>query len=386
MAKNSAAESKEGFGNDNFGPEYVVKIYDPELQMQAYLVVDNTRLGPGKGGIRMTPTVSEEEVRRLARAMTWKNALAGIPFGGAKSGIVMPVEVIKNRALKKKYVESFARALRPLLIKEYIAGPDVNNGEAEMKWFAEAAGDWRAATGKPLDYSKKGAKKDTWHGLPHELGSTGFGVAHATAVAAGLIGLKLEGAKAAIEGFGNVGTFAFKFLEEMGAKIVAVADSKTCAYLESGLSYNKAMAAKKKTGAVAGYPGARALHHDDIFGLNVDVLIPAAVTDVINDGNKDSIKAHLIVEGANIPMREDVEDYLYRKGVFIVPDIVANAGGVISSYAEYMGYGEEAMFRIVKQKIAKTTTEVVKESLRSEENPRTTAMHIAMQRVAHGRK
>lgn len=386
MAKNSSADSKEGFGNDAFGPEYVVKIYDPKLQMQAFLVVDNTALGPGKGGIRMTPGVSEEEVRRLARAMTWKNALAGIPFGGAKSGIVMPAEVVKNKALKKKYVESFARALKPLLIQKYIAGPDVNNGEEEMKWFAEAAGDWRAATGKPLNYAKKGAKKGTWHGLPHELGSTGFGVAESTEVAAKAIGLNLVGARVAIEGFGNVGTFAFKFLEEKGAKIVAVADSRTCAHLESGLNYKKALAAKKKTGAVANYPGAKALNHDDIFGLNVDILIPAAVTDVINDSNKDAVKAHLIVEGANIPMREDVEDYLHRKGIFIVPDIVANAGGVISSYAEYMGYGEESMFRIVRQKITKTTKEVAEESLRAEENPRLTAMRLAMQRVAHGRK
>lgn len=385
MSKDQA-ESKEGFANDSFGPEYVIKIYDPKLKMQAYLVVDNTAIGPGKGGIRMTPGVTEEEVRRLARAMTWKNALAGIPFGGAKSGMVMPVEVLKNKALKKKYVESFARALKPLLIEKYIAGPDVNNGEAEMQWFAEAAGDWRAATGKPASYKRRGAKKGYWRGLPHELGSTGFGVANATAVAAKLLGIELKGARVAIEGFGNVGTFAFQFLTEMGAKVVAVADSKTCAYLENGLDYKKAAAAKKKTGAVSGYPGAKALHHDDIFGLDVDILIPAAVTDVINDSNKDSIKAKLIVEGANIPMRENVEEYLFERGHFIVPDVVANAGGVISSYAEYMGYDPKAMFRIVKQKIVKTTEEVVRESLKRKENPRISALRLAMQKVSKKRK
>lgn len=376
--------SKEGFGNDAFGPEYVIKVYDPKLAMQAYLVVDNTRLGPGKGGIRMTPTVNEEEVRRLARAMTWKNALADIPFGGAKAGIVMPVEVLKNRSLKKKYVESFARALEPLLIEKYIAGPDVNSGEDEMQWFAEAAGDWRAATGKPASYVKKGAKKGTWRGLPHELGSTGYGVAHATAVAAKLIGLDIQGTRVAIEGFGNVGTFAFRFLEKMGAKIVAVADSKTCAYASEGLNYQVVAAAKKKTGTVAGHRGVKSLRPDDILGLEVDILIPAAVTDVIHDGNKSAIKARLIVEAANIPMREDVEDYLWKRGHFIVPDIVANAGGVISSYAEYMGYDEETMFRIVKEKITKTTKAVVKESHRTQENPRSVAMRLAIKRVTRG--
>ncbi len=375
------AESKEGFGNDAFGPEYVLKTYDPELKMQGYLVVDNTALGPGKGGIRMTATVSEEEVRRLARAMTWKNALASIPFGGAKSGIVMPPEVLKDKDLKKKYVESFARALRPLLIGKYVAGPDVNNGEEEMKWFAEAAGDWRAATGKPADYVRPGMKEGDWRGLPHELGSTGFGVAQATAVAAELLGMNLKGARVAIEGFGNVGTFAFKHLAEMGAKVVAVADSKTCAYLPDGLDYARAMAVKKDTGAVGNYPGAKNLPHDDIFGLAADILIPAAVTDVIHKKNKDQVKAKLIVEGANIPMRENIEEELFRKGIFILPDIVANAGGVISSYAEYMGYGEKKMFELVKEKITATAAEVVRESLAARENPRATALRLAAEKV-----
>lgn len=375
-------ESKEGFGKDAFGPEYVVRVYDPKLGMEGFTVIDNTALGVGKGGIRMTPTVTEEEVRRLARAMTWKNALAGIPFGGAKSGIVTPPEVLKNKALKKKFVQSFAKLLKPLLVEKYVAGPDVNNGEKEMQWIAEAAGDWRAATGKPASYAKKGARRGTWRGLPHELGSTGYGVAYATAVAAELVGIDLKGARVAIEGFGNVGTFAFKFLSEMGATVVAVADSRTCAYMKEGLDYATAMRTKRRTGGLSAYPGAEALHHDQIFALPVDILIPAAVTDVINDSNKDAITARLVVEGANIPMREEVEEYLFRSGIVIVPDIVANAGGVISSYAEYMGYGAEKMFQLVRSKVTAATQEVMKESLRKKENPRSVALRLAMKKVA----
>ena len=158
---------------DEFGPEYVVKVYDPKIGMEGFLVIHNTALGPGKGGIRMTPNVTEEEIYRLASTMTWKNALAGIPFGGAKAGLIIKGERGEE---KKKLVQSFALALGPFIPKKYIAGPDVNSGEEEMKWFAEAIGKWNAATGKPTDFcveSKSGKKC----GLPHELGSTGFGVA-----------------------------------------------------------------------------------------------------------------------------------------------------------------------------------------------------------------
>jgi glutamate dehydrogenase/leucine dehydrogenase len=370
--------------NDEFGPEYVVKVRDPRLGMEGVLVIDNTNLGPGKGGIRMTPTVNEEEVRRLARAMTWKTALAGLPFGGAKSGIVMPPEVLRDKALKKKFVQSFARLLKPFLVKKYIAAPDVNSAEEEMRWFADAAGDWRATTGKPANYVKKGAAKGKWRGLPHELGSTGFGVAHAAAVAAELKKIPLRGATVAIEGFGNVGTFAMKYLIEMGATVVAVADSRKTAYLPGGLDHKKLLNIKKKTGSVANYPGARVLDHDDIFGIEVDLLIPAAVTDVIHDGNKASVKARIIVEGANIPMRGEIEAYLHKKGILIVPDFVANAGGVISSYAEYQGYSPESMFRMVRRKVSEATRAVISESLRKKENPREVAMRLAQKRVAKG--
>src|SRR3989338_8162781 len=206
--------------NDKFGPERVLKVYDPKIGMKGFLVIDNTALGPGKGGIRMTPNVTEEEVGRLARAMTWKNALAGIPFGGAKAGIVWEGGTPEK---KKQFIQSFARAIKPFLPKKYIAGPDVNTGEKEMQWFVEATGNWRSATGKPAGlcmkiFGKSGEKC----GIPHEFGSTGFGVAHAAKAAAEAAGLDIRKATVAIEGFGNVGSFAFQYLKELGANVVAV--------------------------------------------------------------------------------------------------------------------------------------------------------------------
>ena len=177
-----------------------------------------------------------------------------------------------------------------------------------------------------------------------------------------------------------------KFLQEWGAKIVAVADSRGTAYLESGLDHKTMMATKKKGGTVSQYPGAKAMTRDEIFGLDVDVLIPATVTDVINDSNKNTIKAKIIVEGANIPMRENIENELFERGITIVPDFVANAGGVISSYAEHMGYKAAKMFKMVEDKVTKATRMVLDQSMKSKRNPRAVAVAIAQERVLHAKK
>ncbi len=383
---------------DKFGPEIVVKVYDPKIGMRGFLVIDNTELGPGKGGIRMTPDVTEEEVARLAKTMTFKNALADIPFGGAKGGIVWNGG---SDELKKQFVQSFARSIKPYTPKMYIAGPDVNTGEREMQWFVEATGNWRSATGKPANLCvvplKNGkfsgrAKniaheeqlKQGWRGrcgLPHEFGSTGFGVAQATAIAALMKGIDIKGATVAIEGFGNVGSFAFKYLTEMGAKIVAVADKDGTIYNPDGLEEKKLLKLKEHNKSVKDYSPGKKMGHGDIFGLPVDILIPAAVTDVINETNKKDIKAKIIVEGANIPMTETVEDWLWKKGILIVPDFVANAGGVISSYAEYRGYNPKRMFDLVERKIKKITKSVLKRSLKENKNPREVALSLAQKKL-----
>lgn len=337
--------------------------------MEGFLVVDNTVLGPGKGGIRMTSTVSEEEVSRLARTMTWKNALADIPFGGAKAGIVWKGG---SPELKKQFVQSFARAVGLFIPTKYIAGPDVNTGEQEMQWFVEAIENPRGATGKP----------STLGGLPHELGSTGFGVAHAALVAAELRGISIKNATVAIDGLGNVGSFASSFLRKFGARIVAIADSKGTAFSEQGLDEKELLQFKKSQGkSVCDYPGIKKMTRNDIFTLDVDILIPASVTDVINKDNMNEVKASIIVEGANIPMTEDIENELFERGILIVPDFVANAGGVISSYAEYMNYDATKMFEIVEEKVVKSARLVLETSLRQKENPRKVALEIAKAKV-----
>jgi len=355
---------------DNIGPRYVVKVYNHELDVRGVLVIDNTKLGPGKGGIRMTSTVDEEEVSRLARAMTYKNALAGIPFGGAKAGIIFDPKA-SDGATKKKVVEWFARELKPFLPKLYIAGPDINMTEKEMAIFVQAVGMRPAATGKPKRLG----------GLPHELGSTGFGVAEAVKLALIHRGLPVAGARVAIEGFGNVGIFAARFLAEAGLKIVAVSDSKGAVYNRNGLPWKELLKVKKAKGSVVNFLNSEKLGNSKIFTLPVDVLIPAALPDVIDGKNADQIAAQIIVEGANIAVTTEAETKLIARGVLIIPDIVANAGGVISSYAEHRGYSSEKMFKLVKQKITKSVTAVLAEAKKTGQSPRAVAMMIATRRL-----
>lgn len=269
-----------------------------------------------------------------------------------------------------------------LMPKKYIAGPDVNTGEQEMQWFVEATGNWHTATGKPADYCMRVmGKEGEVCGIPHEFGSTGFGVAHATAVAIELLGMDIKKTTVAIEGFGNVGSFAFKYLTEMGAKIIAVADSRGGAIREDGFDEDGLAQLKADKKSVSDYPHAKKVSRDEFFGVDADVLIPATVTDVINNTNKDRIKAKIISEGANIPMKESIENELVQKGVLLIPDFIANAGGVISSYAEYRGYNPKEMFVMVKRKITKTARAVLEKSLKEKRNPRTVGMEMAVEIV-----
>jgi len=355
---------------DEFGPEKIVQVYDPLTRMHGIVVIDNTALGPGKGGIRMVPDVTVEEVRRLARAMTWKCALASLPFGGAKSGIMADPRKMGTKE-KERIVKAFSRALKPLIPKQYVAAPDMNMAEDAMRWFAEANGDPRACTGKPADIG----------GIPHELGSTGFGVFHATKVAVEHLGLELNNMSVAIEGFGNVGIFTAKFLSEHGAKIVAVSDSKGCIYNEDGLNIEKLIKIKQDTRAVKNYKPGKILESKELFGLAVDVLIPGARPDVITSENFAKVKAKIIVEAANIPMKNDIEEEFQKKGILVVPDFVANAGGVISSYVEYIGGTPTDMFKMVEEKIKKNTKVVLQRARDNEVSPRKAAMSIAQERV-----
>ena len=355
---------------DEFGPSKIIEVYNPKIGMRGFVVIDSTALGPGKGGIRMTPNVTPFEVFKLARAMTWKNALADLPFGGAKSGIIADDKKISEQK-KKEIVEAFAEEMKIVAPKFYVAAPDMNMGEKEMGWFVEKIGNKKAATGK----SKK------LGGLPHELGSTGFGVYHAVLVALKHLGKDIKNITFAVEGFGNVGWFAAKYLSEKGARFVAVSDSKGVAYNKKGLDFHTVAKVKKKEKTVTKYKDCKVLPSHEIISVDADVLITAAIPDLIKISDVDSVKAKLIVEGSNIPMTIDVEKMFHKKRVLVIPDFVANAGGVISSYVEYIGGDEEKMWKMVEDKIVKNTDRVLKDATKNKIAPRVAALRIAKERV-----
>lgn len=350
---------------DEWGPERVLQVYDAKSGMHGVLVIDNTARGPGKGGIRMVPDISTQEVFGLARAMTWKNALADIPYGGAKCGIKAdPKTVDKNKVMR-----ALAEKLSPMIPKYYIAGPDMNTTEKEMDAFADELKRKDACTGKSTSAG----------GLPHELGSTGFGVVQCAKVACEFTKLSISGATVALEGYGNVGTFTHKFISGLGAKVVAISDSKGTAYVPGGIDYETMMKVKAEKGTVTAYPGAQIKPAADLFGMQVDILIPGARPNVITEENFHAVKAKMVVEAANIPMTPQVERKLSQAGVIVLPDFLANAGGVISSHVELMGGSKEDMFAMVREKITKNTQLVLEAS--GGKDVREAGLRIAKDRV-----
>lgn len=362
---------------DEFGPEKILTVYDAKTGMRGIVVVDSTVLGPGKGGIRMTSTVDTEEVARLARSMTWKSALAELPFGGAKAGIIADAKGI-GKEKKRVFVESFSRAIKTMCPATYVAAPDMYMREQDMAWFAEANGDLKSCTGKPKSMG----------GIPHEIGGTGYGVFLAARVGAEFAGIDLKGATFAVEGFGNVGKATARHLTEASARFVAVSDSQGSIFNPEGLSFELLEELKRRGESVTTYglqKGGKSCtlsSCDRILDVDADILVTASQPDLVKVGDVDRLNFKLIVEGSNIPLSFWVENVCHKRGITVVPDIVANAGGVITSYAEYSGGGVDSIFDSIKEKIPANTRAIMEEAGKTRRMPRKCALNLAKSRVA----
>jgi glutamate dehydrogenase (NAD(P)+) len=365
--------------HDRWGPEKFVRVYDPQIGMEGILCIDNTALGPGKGGMRIRAGVTPLEVFKLARTMTWKCALSDLPFGGAKGGINADPYAID----KTKYMKSYAKAISVFCPSQWVSAPDMNVGEREIEAFVEEIGDLKAATGKP---EKLG-------GIPHELGTTGFGVGVSIETTLEVLSQAipiqetLEGLRIAIQGFGNVGSELAKYLANKGGKIVGLSDYWGAVYDSDGIDISKALKhayATEEANSVKHCKGATEIPRDDLLYVDCDILVPAAVSRVITEDNADRIKAKLIVEAANIPTTAQAEEMLFKRGVLVMPDMLVNAGGVIGSYVEYLGKDADEAFAMIHSKIQKNTKQVLDTSINGETiiMPRRVAMKIAMDRVS----
>ncbi len=353
---------------DEIGPEKIIHLYEPRTKMKAIVVVDNVAAGPAIGGVRMAPDVTTTEVRRLARAMTYKNIMAGLPHGGGKSGIIADPKTVN----KEQVIRTFARGIKDLL--EYIPGPDMGTDEASMAYIydetARAVGLPRELGGIPLD----------------EMGATGYGVAVCTEVSKDYINLDLSGARLTIEGFGNVGKPTARFLSEKGVILVAASDSKGTIYNPKGVNIEELIRIKESTGSVTNYKDGEVLKTTDLLMVSTDIFIPAARPDVINEANSDVLDAKLIIEGANIPITENAEKTLHDRGVLVVPDFVANAGGVITASVEYHGGTETVALDRIKSTISRNTKEILDKVYSDKTYPRETAVDIAKQRIFRAMK
>jgi glutamate dehydrogenase (NAD(P)+) len=348
-----------------------------------YRVQYNITLGPAKGGIRFHPDVTLDEVSALAAWMTWKCAVAQLPFGGGKGGIICdPTRMSKREleALTRRYTAEIIDAVGP---DKDVPAPDVNTNEQVMAWFMDTysmhVGHTATAvvTGKPIEMGGSLGRRE----------ATGRGVMLITRESAKHLGLTLKGARIAVQGFGNVGSVAADLLQEMGARIVAVTDWKSGVHDAKGLDIKKLIAHNQEHRTVDGFAG-ETITNDDLFKLDVDVLIPAALEEQITVDNMRDIRAKLIVEGANGPTTPEAHQFLHDQGVFVVPDILANAGGVTVSYFEWVqdrhGYfwPEREVNERLEAKMCQAFEVVLKTAQQYQVDMRTAAYIVAINRVA----
>ncbi len=350
---------------DEFGPTKILHVYEPRIGLKAVLVVDNVAAGPSIGGIRMAPDVSTEECFRLARAMTLKNAAAGLAHGGGKA--VLYGDPKMPREKKELLIRGLANALRD--IKEYILAPDMGTDEECMAWIQDEIG---RVVGLPREIG----------GIPlDEIGATGWGLRHVTEVALGSCDFDLAGARVVVQGFGAVGKHAATLLVGQGAVLVGAADSKGSIYNSQGLNIENLIELKTAGKSVADCSDGHSEDRDAVLDMACDIWIPAARPDVIHEGNVGHLKARLVVEGANIPITHDAERILHERGVLCIPDFIANAGGVICAAMEYRGATEAAALEAIEEKLRYNTQLVLDAVKKKGILPREAAVNLAGQRL-----
>ncbi len=349
-----------------------------------YRVQYNITLGPAKGGIRYHPDVSLDEVTALAAWMTWKCAVAHVPFGGGKGGVVCDPTRMSRReleALTRRYVAEIIDAIGP---EKDVPAPDVNTNDQVMAWIMDTysmhVGHTSTAvvTGKPIEMGGSLGRRE----------ATGRGVMIVTREAAKHLGLDISRMTVAVQGFGNVGSVSADLIAKLGAKIVAVTDWKGGVHNPAGLDITKMIEYAKEHKTIDGFPGGDPIENDQLFSLDVDVLVPAALENQITEENASTIKAKIVAEGANGPTTPEAHRQLHERGIFVIPDILANAGGVTTSYFEWVqdrhGYfwEEQEVNKRLEAKMMEAFHDVLQTSIKYKTDLRTAAYVVAISRVA----
>ncbi|HOO11772.1 MAG TPA: Glu/Leu/Phe/Val dehydrogenase [Bacillota bacterium] len=349
----------------------------------------NDAIGPAKGGIRYHQDVTMDEVKALSMWMTFKCGVTGLPYGGGKGGIVVdPTQLSQGELerLSRGYIRAIANFIGD---NKDIPAPDMGTNAQIMSWMIDELSvirgynEFGAITGKPVGFGGSLARTE----------ATGYGIANMAKMAADKVGVKFEGAKVAVQGFGNVGSFTCKYLSELGAKVVAISDVSCALYNEDGLDVKALMEyAKGNKFLITGFPGAKELPREDILGMEVDILLPCAMENQLTAETAGNVKAKLVVEGANGPTTPEGDEVLRQRGIPVFPDILCNSGGVVVSYFEwvqnlqnyYWTFEEVQEKQIIKMKEAFDAIWTLKEE--KNVDMRTAAYMIAIKRVAYAMK
>lgn len=365
---------------------FPVKMDDGTTKMfTGFRVQYNDVRGPTKGGLRFHPDETLDTVKALAAWMTWKCAVVDIPYGGGKGGVICNPKELSTEELERLargYIRAIGRFIGP---EKDVPAPDVYTTPQIMAWMMDeyskivgynAPG---VLTGKPIPLGGSLGRGD----------ATARGAVYTVLEAAKVIGLDLKGATVAVQGYGNAGYFAAKLMEELaGSKVVAVTDSRGGAYSADGIDPEAAFQYKKETGSVSGFTGAKAISNAEILELDVDVLIPAAIENVITEKNAANIKAKIIAEAANGPTTPEADEILYKAGKYIIPDFLCNAGGVTVSYFEWVqnigGYywTLEDVHARLQEKMIRAFHDVHEMAQKNNVDNRTAAYMVSVQRVA----
>jgi len=350
---------------------------------QGYRVQFNDARGPFKGGIRYHPNVTLDEVKALAAWMTWKCAVADIPYGGAKGGVICDpknMSLGEKERLTRRYTSAIADFIGPY---RDVPAPDVYTDSQTMAWILDTYSQIQGrqipevVTGKPIALGGSEGRNS----------ATARGCVIAAREAAKAIGLPLKGATAAVQGFGNAGSWAAILLEELGVKVIAVSDSRGAIYYGQGLPSRQVEDFKEKTGSVVGFQGAQEITNIDLLELEVDILVPAALENQITASNAPKVKARIISEAANGPTTPDADRILDKKGIVVVPDILANSGGVIVSYLEWVQnlnrvhWPEAQVNEELERKMTIAFASVYEKSKKLNVSLRDAALALAIERV-----
>jgi len=364
---------------------FPVQLDDGSTQIfRGYRVWHNLARGPAKGGIRFHPNSDLDEIRALAMLMTWKCACVKIPYGGAKGGVTCDPKTLSLRELEhltRRFTTEISDMIGP---DSDIPAPDVNTNAQIMAWMMDTYSMHRGysvpgvVTGKPVSIGGSEGRQE----------ATGRGVVYTIQEAAKAIDLDLHGARVVVQGFGNAGDAAARFIGELGAKVIAVSDSRGGVFNGDGLDLPLVTRHKQETGSVTGTPRTRAISNEELFELDCDILIPAALEGVITERNAPRIRARIVAEAANGPTSPEADDILRQRGVMVIPDILCNAGGVTVSYFEWVQDREEFFWSIdeinarLRRVMVRAFEDVHRTSVEHDIDLRMAAYMLSVSRVA----